>query len=135
MGIKLQPTTRVLTEASDQRFYDGKLLLKYKRLNGALIMFYYSTECLLKAKIAENSPGGRLPDEHFRHLDKYEDLVEAAGIQQSLKGKPEILYKLRTLAALNHTEIRYNQSKHSDKDSKKFSKYAEEIRQWLRTQF
>src|SRR3990172_4339323 len=95
-----QLTETALRGAASSRSAEAHLLLKKGRWNGAVIMAYYAVECLLKAIIARNSLSGNLREEFFRHLNKYEMLVDAAGLGKMLRFAPDIHEKLKIVASL-----------------------------------
>lgn len=127
-------TEKTLVQASNQRFKDGVGLLQRKQYNGSVLMFYYSTECLIKALIAKNSLDGTLRKEFFLHLDKYEVLVEAASLGKLLRKNPSLHDKLKILASLRHNEVRYNQLIYNEKDVSSYLKIVKEVRKWLKVQ-
>ena len=127
-------TARVFHDAALQRYDDAVVLLEHNRLTGAYYLAGYGVECILKALVLSEigSPKQRSDVEHSFRGQAGHNIEELRRLYVKVSGRtiPTSISRLLFLLKTWETDIRYESSARSKKETVAFLNAVADVFRW-----
>jgi hypothetical protein len=124
-GTRFQAVARI-------RLQDANVLLEHRRFLGALYLAGYAIECALKWAVTQRQGPAYLPRELEVH--KWDDLVQEAGLDRSLKANAPLSAMFTESAELWRPELRYESKEPAQREAERLYRQIKQVYDWINEQ-